>query len=493
MHQVLNFIAGRFEAPSCGAWLDDVEPATGEAYARLPDSDERDVERAVEAARGVLPEWSRVPAGERGRILSRVADLIERDLESLARAESIDAGKPIRLARTMDIPRAAANFRFFAGAVQQWSSQSHRMELPGESGRSIAALNYTLRQAVGVAGLISPWNLPLYLLTWKIAPAIACGNTCVCKPSELTPMTAHLLCSLLNEAGLPPGVVNMVHGTGARAGAALVAHREIRAISFTGGTATGAAIAGVTAPMFKKLSLELGGKNATLIFDDVDLDAIMGQIVRASFTNQGQVCLCGSRIFVARAIYERFLSRFVAAVDALKLGDPLDEATEQGALISATHLEKVRSYVRLGVQEGGVIANAGTARGAASVAERCSRGFFHAPVVFTNLDPSCRTQQEEIFGPVVSVTPFDSEEQALAWANSTRYGLSASVWTNDLARAHRVAERLDAGTVWVNCWLVRDLRVPFGGVKDSGVGREGGEDAMRFFTESKNVCVKFQM
>jgi aminomuconate-semialdehyde/2-hydroxymuconate-6-semialdehyde dehydrogenase len=491
MPDVRNFINGRFADATGNAWLDTVEPATGRVYGRLPDSDERDLAAAVAAAEAAFPAWSVTPVAERSKILFRLADLIERDLEPLARAESIDTGKPIRLSRTMDIPRAAANFRFFAGAVLHARTDLHRTELPASTGGGVA-LNYTLRQPVGVVGLISPWNLPLYLLTWKIAPAIAVGNTCVCKPSELTPMTAHMLASLIIEAGLPPGVVNIVHGVGAKAGASLVAHPRVSAISFTGGTATGAAIARAAAPIFKKLSLELGGKNPTIIFDDADLDEIMPQIVRASFTNQGQVCLCGSRILVAQRIYDAFLSRFTAAAAALRIGDPLDESTDFGSLISRAHLDKVRSYVDLAQKEGGaLLLGARRPNERLTLPPRCQEGFFHPPVIITNLPPTCRTQQEEIFGPVVIVTPFGSEDEAIALANNTPYGLAASLWTRDLSRAHRVAERVQAGTVWVNCWLIRDLRVPFGGVKHSGIGREGGEEALRFFTESKNVCVKY--
>lgn len=486
MQSIPNLIAGQFVEPASGAWLDVVEPATGAVYAKLADSDERDVAAAVAAGEAAFPAWSRMPVAERSKILVRLADLIERDLEALARAESIDTGKPIRLARTMDIPRAAENFRFFAGAMLQAKSEMYRTDLPGGA----VAMNNTLRQPVGVVGLISPWNLPLYLLSWKIAPAIATGNTCVCKPSEVTPMTAHMLASLLNEAGLPAGVVNIVHGLGAKAGAALVAHPSVRAISFTGGTATGTALARVAAPMFKKLSLELGGKNPNVIFDDVDLEEVVPQAVRAAFTNQGQICLCGSRIFVARRVYDEFLLRFTAATGALKIGDPLDDTTEFGSLVSHAHLEKTRSYVELATQERGTVIAGGGDR-ALALPARCAKGFFHPPTVITGLPPTCRTQQEEIFGPVVTVTPFDSEDEAIALANGTVYGLSASVWTRDISRAHRLAERLHAGTVWVNCWLIRDLRVPFGGVKQSGVGREGGDEALRFFTEAKNVCIRY--
>lgn len=523
-----NFIDGEFREARSRATLPTVEPATGEPWGLLADSDARDIDDAVNAATAAFPAWSRTPADERAGYLATIAELIERDLPAIAECESRDTGKPITLARTMDAPRAAANFRFFAGAIRHWRSESYRTETPAPAGAAPAdprgteapgaiarpaaslvssgavALNHVLRQPLGVVGLISPWNLPLYLLSWKIAPAIAAGNTCVCKPSELTPMTAQRLAELIVEAGLPRGVVNIVHGTGAKAGAALVAHPEVGAISFTGGTATGRAISAVAAPMFKKLSLELGGKNATVIFDDTDLDEMLPQIVRASFTNQGQVCLCGSRIFVERGLYARFLTRFVEAVRALKIGDPGDPGTQQGALISAAHLEKVRSYVELAKQEGGRIecggkppplpvggAPAGYAPAPSGAGARRCAGYFFEPTVATGLSPGCRVQQEEIFGPVATVTPFDTEAQAIEWSNCTPYGLSASVWTRDGSRAMRIAERLEAGTVWINCWLLRDLRVPFGGVKQSGVGREGGEEALRFFTEAKTVCVKY--
>lgn len=472
--RLANFIAGEFCPPASGAYFDDVDPATGEAFAEVPDSDERDIDVAASAARKAFPAWSRMPVAERSRLLLRLGDLIEQNAEELAGLEARDGGKPITLARRLDIPRAAANFRFFATAILHSSSEAHVTDA--------AALNYTLRQPIGVAGLISPWNLPLYLLSWKIAPAIAAGNTCVAKPSEMTPLTANRLAELSLEAGIPPGVINIVHGFGQKAGRALTTHPDVPVISFTGGTVTGAAIAANAAPRFKKLSLELGGKNPNLIFSDADLGEAVSTSIRSSFWNQGEICLCGSRIFVERSIHDEFVDRFVAATKKLRVGDPSDDRTDVGALISQAHLEKVTGYIELAKQEGGTIVTGGNRVG--------RRGYFVEPTVITGLGCDCRVLQEEIFGPVVTVTPFDGEEQAIAFANSSRYGLSATVWTRDLQRAHRVAAAIDSGTVWINCWLLRDLRVPFGGMKESGVGREGGFESLNFFTEAKNVCVK---
>ncbi len=472
--QLANFIGGEKTPPRSGTWLDDVNPATEEVIAQIPDSDGSDVDDAVAAAKAAFPAWSGTPAAERSRLLLKLADLLEANLEELARTESIDNGKTISLARRLDIPRAVLNFRFFATAILHQAGEAHATDA--------AALNYTLRQPLGVVGLISPWNLPLYLLSWKIAPAVASGNTCVAKPSELTPLTAYRLGELVNEAGIPPGVINIVHGLGGKAGRALTCHDDVAAISFTGGTVTGAAVAANAAPRFKKLSLELGGKNPNLIFADADLDDAVATTVRSSFWNQGEICLCGSRIFVERSIHDRFVERFAAATGKLRIGDPLDETTDIGALISAAHLEKVTGYIELAKKEGGTIVSGGRR------AER--KGYFVEPTIITGLGCDCRVLQEEIFGPVVTVTPFDDEEEAIAFANSTRYGLSSTVWTSNLKRAHRVAAGLDAGTVWVNCWLLRDLRVPFGGMKESGVGREGGFESLNFFTEAKNVCVK---
>jgi aminomuconate-semialdehyde/2-hydroxymuconate-6-semialdehyde dehydrogenase len=468
MIRLSNFIGGEFVPPRSGNYIDDVAPSTEEVIAQIPDSDTRDIDDAVHAARKAFPGWSRTPAAERSCLLLKLADLIEKNFDELAQLEADDCGKPLSLARTLDIPRAIANFRFFATAIQHQASEAHITD-------SIA-INYTLRQPLGVVGLISPWNLPLYLLSWKIAPAIASGNTCVAKPSEMTPLTANRLAELSNEAGIPPGVINIVHGFGGKAGRALTAHDDVAAISFTGGTLTGAAVAANAAPGFKKLSLELGGKNPTVVFADADLDQAIPTALRASFWNQGEICLCGSRIFVEQPVYDAFVDRFVPMTRDLRLGE------DYGALISAAHLEKVLRYIDLAKEEGGTIVAGGN---------RVDRkGYFVEPTVITGLGTECRVLQEEIFGPVVTITPFRDEAEAIAFANSTRYGLSSSVWTRDLSRAHRVAAAIESGTVWINCWLLRDLRVPFGGMKESGVGREGGFESLNFFTEAKNVCVK---
>src|SRR3954466_8542515 len=479
MPQIRNFIDGKFTEPVGGKYLDNIEPATGKPYSLVPDSDARDVELAVAAAEKAFPGWSKTSAADRSRLLLRIADLIERDLEKLARVESIDTGKPLSLARSLDIPRAASNFRFFATAILHTENEAHVTDG--------VAFNYTLRQPRGIAGLISPWNLPLYLLSWKIAPAIAVGNTAIAKPSELTPMTAFLLGEICTEAGLPNGVLNVVQGTGPNVGAPITAHPKVGTISFTGGTVTGRKVAEAAAPVFKKVSLELGGKNPNIIFADADLNAAIAGSVRSSFANQGQVCLCGSRVFVERAIYQDFFDRFLRKTEQLKLGDPLDEKPDQGAIVSKPQLDKVKFYVELAQKEGGQIALGG--RAPDSINERCRDGYFFPPTVLTDLPVSCRTNREEIFGPVVTITPFDSEDEVIGYANDNDYGLASSVWTQNLSRAHRVAEKIHTGTVWINCWLVRDLRVPFGGMKQSGVGREGGEEALRFFTEPKNVCI----
>ncbi len=476
---IQNYIDGKYVDPVNGQWIDNVEPATGKAYGRIPDSDADDVQLAVDAAKKAFPIWSAMSTKERSDIMMAVSAGIEKRLPELAAAESRDNGKPLKLATRVDIPRARDNFAFFATAILHDASETHDM---GESG-----FNYTLRRPIGVAACISPWNLPLYLFTWKIAPALAAGNTVVAKPSEVTPVTAALLGEICTEAGMPPGVLNIVHGLGGKVGAELTKHPDIPAISFTGGTSTGQTIARTAAPMFKKLSLELGGKNPNIIFADCDFDEMLKTTVQSSFANQGQICLCGSRIFIERPIYEKFKKAFVEKVSQLRVGPPSEDSTQVGALVSKPHIEKVMSYVELAKEEGGTILTGGER---VQMDGEYSEGFYMRPTVIEGLEYTCRTNQEEIFGPIVTLTPFDTEEEVLTMANSTSYGLAATIWTSNLKRAHRVGAQVESGIIWVNCWLVRDLRTPFGGMKNSGVGREGGFEALHFFTESRNICVK---
>jgi len=479
MQKILNYINGELIEPVSKSYFDNFDPSTAMAYSHCPDSDERDVELAVKAAEAAFESWSLMPAEKRSRILLRISELMEKNLDKLALAESIDQGKPVWLAKTGEIPRAISNIHFFATAIEHFASEAHPM---GDH-----AINYTLRTPIGIVGCISPWNLPLYLFTWKIAPALAAGNCVVAKPSEITPMTAFLFSEICIEAGLPKGVLNIVHGLGPKVGSAITSHHNIKAISFTGGTKTGAEIAKVAAPMFKKLSLELGGKNANIIFADCDFDKMISETVRSSFLNQGEICLCGSRIFVERPIYEKFKTAFIEKVKLQLVGDPLDDKTKIGAIVSKPHFDKILSYIELAKQERGNILVGGKK---VDVNGRCENGWFIEPTVIEGLSYDCRTNQEEIFGPVVTIMPFDTEEEVLQYANSTQYGLASILWTENLTRAHRVANKIKSGIVWINCWLLRDLRTPFGGMKQSGVGREGGWEALRFFTEQKNVCVK---
>lgn len=480
MEYLNNYIDGNYADPVADDWLDLYNPSNGEVYGKLAKSKKADVENAYKAAAKAFPSWSNTTIDERSKILIKVADLIEQNLDKLAEAESMDNGKPLSLAKAVDIPRASSNFRFFGNAITQFASEAHESV-------GMNTMNFTLRQPIGVVGCISPWNLPLYLFTWKVAPAIASGNCVVAKPSEVTPLTAFLLGEILTEAGLPKGVLNIVQGIGPETGQAIVEHPNIKAISFTGGTKTGEHIARTAAPMFKKLSLELGGKNPNLIFADCDYDKMLATTVRSSFANQGQICLCGSRIFVERKIYSKFKSDFVAKVTALKVGDPSKADTNIGALVSKEHLEKVQSYIALTEDGGGTILSGGNR----VTVKAMEQGYYLEPTIIEVTSNNCKLNQEEIFGPVVTIMPFDTEEEAIAMANDVKYGLSATLWTSNINRTMRVSKEIEAGIVWVNTWLNRDLRTPFGGVKQSGVGREGGFEALKFFTEAKNVCVSW--
>jgi aminomuconate-semialdehyde/2-hydroxymuconate-6-semialdehyde dehydrogenase len=480
MIKIQNYINGQYENPISNEWIDNYCPAKGEVYGQIPNSSKEDVDNAYIAAKSAFPSWSQTTLEERSRILIKISELLEANLQRFAEAESKDNGKPISLAKEVDIPRAASNFRFFGNAITQFASESH--ESVGQD-----VINYTLRQPIGVVGCISPWNLPLYLFTWKIAPAIAAGNCVVAKPSEVTPMTAYLLGDILNEAGLPKGVLNIIHGLGTTNGQAIIEHPDIKAISFTGGTATGAHIAKTAAPMFKKLSLELGGKNPNIIFADCDYGDMLETTVRSSFSNQGQICLCGSRIFVESTIYDKFKKDFVEKVKQLKVGHPSEATTNIGALVSKPHLEKVLSYIEIAKNEKGKILCGGnrvTVKG-------FENGYYLEPTIIEVQTDECSVNQEEIFGPVVTIMPFETEDEVLQMTNKVKYGLSATLWTNDLKRTIRMSNQIQAGIVWVNTWMMRDLRTPFGGVKASGVGREGGFEALRFFTEAKNVCIKY--
>ncbi len=474
-----NYIDGNLIAPLSSKFIDCINPATAEVFAQIPDSNEKDVELAVNAAKKAFATWSKTTTEERFKILNRIADLIDENLETLALAETNDNGKPLWLSTKVDIPRASSNFRFFATGIMHFAAESHSM--------TDKAINYTLRNPIGIVGCISPWNLPLYLFTWKIAPALAAGNCVIAKPSEVTPITSFLLSKICIEAGLPAGVLNIIHGNGPNCGEAIVKHKDIKAISFTGSTRAGERIASIAAPMFKKLSLELGGKNPNIIFADCDWDKMMRTTIQSSFSNQGQICLCGSRILIEESIYEEFKEEFIKKVKALTVGDPLNENAKQGAVVSKLHFDKVMSCIELAKQEGGKILCGGNP---VKLEGRCADGYFIEPTVIEGLGANCKTNMEEIFGPVVTLQSFKTEDEALQLANTSNYGLAATIWTQDISKANRVAAKVESGIIWINCWLLRDLRTAFGGMKNSGIGREGGWEALRFFTETKNVCIE---
>jgi len=479
MLKIQNFINGELIQPNFGDYFDNSTPVTGKVYSQIPDSDETDIDSAVASAKEAFKTWSKLPQKERYDHIMRLADEIEAHFDELVEAESKDNGKPEWLARAVDIPRASENFRFFATASLHFDSEIHEMD-----GK---ALNYTLRQPVGVVGCISPWNLPLYLLTWKIAPALAAGNTVVAKPSEVTPMTAFLFSKICQKIHFPKGVLNIVHGFGHKAGDALSRHVDVPIVSFTGGTATGEKIAAVAAPMFKKISLELGGKNPNIVFEDAEFNKSVDMAVKAAFSNQGQICLCGSRLFVQDSLYKKFRDSFVEKTKSLKVGNPKNDDSNLGAVVSKQHMEKILECIELAKSEGGEILTGGNRL---ILDGDLSEGYYIEPTIIEGLSHSCKTNQEEIFGPVVSIIPFTNESEVIEMANSTKYGLSASLFTRDISRAHRVAAAIDSGVVWVNTWMLRDLRIPFGGMKNSGVGREGGFKSLEFFTEPKNVCIK---
>ena len=478
MQKILNYINGELVEPVSGKYFENFNPATGKAYSLVPDSCADDINIAVSYAKSAFNDWSRTTIKYRSDLLMSLANKIEEYSEELILAESIDNGKPESLARLVDIPRASENFRFFATAVLHFASEVHDMD-----GK---ALNYTLREPVGVAACISPWNLPIYLLTWKIAPALAAGNTVVAKPSEITPMTAFILSKICKEIDFPAGVLNIVHGVGSNMGDALTTHPDTPIVSFTGGTETGKHISRLAAPMFKKLSLELGGKNPNIVFADANFDKAVAMAVKAGFSNQGQICLCGSRLFIEKTIYERFKKALIEKTSKLKVGNPKDDV-DLGAVVSLDHMNKILSKIDQAKKEGGKILIGGKRK---VLPDGFSDGYYVEPTIIEGLSHTCEVNQEEIFGPVLTLIPFDSEEDVIKMANSTKYGLSASIFTEDISKGHRVAAQIKSGVVWINTWLLRDLRIPFGGMKQSGVGREGGFKSLQFFTEPKNVCLK---
>ena len=480
---ILNYIDGQFVRGK--REFPDVNPADGSVIAQVTEADQGLVDDAVSAARRALRgEWGRLGVRNRAARLHKIADAIEARFDCFVAAEVADTGKPVALASKLDVPRAAANFRAFADLIKTAGLESFQTETP--DGKS--ALNYAVRKPLGVVGIITPWNLPLLLLTWKVAPALACGNAVVVKPSEETPATATLLAEVMKEAGIPDGVYNVVHGFGPNsAGEFLTQHPDVNAVTFTGESQTGAAIMKTVAAAVKPVSFELGGKNAAIVFDDCDFEDAVGGIAEAVFLNTGQVCLCAERVYVERGIFDRFVEALKRKAETLQIGSPLEKTTDLGPLISAQHREKVLSYYRLAREEGAAVVTGG---GIPQFGNALDKGFYVDPTIYTGLKESARCVKEEIFGPVCHVAPFDTEEEAVSMANDTKYGLAASIWTTNLKRGHRVAQQMNVGITWVNCWFLRDLRTPFGGVGLSGIGREGGMHSLNFYSELNNVCIR---
>ncbi len=481
MKNILNYINGELVPPKKTKYLNVYNPANGKIYAKCPNSDNSDLKDAINSAKKAHSKWKNLTNENRRDILFKIADELEKNKEKFALAETIDNGKPINDSQTIDIPRSINNLKFYASAVINNSSESHSL--------GHRAINYTLRDPIGIVACISPWNYPLHLLTWKIAPALAMGNCVIAKPSEITPMTAYLFSKICIKVGLPKGVLSILHGTGENIGDKIVRHPDIKAISFTGGTKTGKIINSSASPLLKKVSLELGGKNPTIIFEDCNYKQMLKTTVRSSFGNQGQICLCGERIFIQSSIYDKFKKDFIVETEKLKIADPRNQKTEQGAIVSEQHYNKILAYLDSAKQNGAIFLTGGKAK---KIKGECSNGWYIEPTIIENLSRNSKCYSEEAFGPVTSIYKFETKKEAIDLANETNYGLAASIWTSNLRSAHQVAKSINFGIVWVNSWNLRDLRTPFGGMKDSGLGREGGNESLSFFSEPKNVCINYE-
>tara|TARA_B100001996_G_C18662325_1_gene593550 strand:- start:248 stop:1690 length:1443 start_codon:yes stop_codon:yes gene_type:complete len=478
VEKIHNFINGEFYPANSNNYLDVFEPATGQVYAKVTDSNSDDILYAVKSAQSAFDRWSNLSIEKRSNYLINISNEIENRLDEFAEYESRDTGKPISLARSIDIPRAISNFRFFANFGLSFQSEYYL--------NSDQSKNRVVRYPLGVVGCISPWNLPLYLFTWKIAPALIVGNTVLAKPSELTPYSAYKLGEICKKIELPPGVLNIIHGRGETVGDSIVTHPSIKAISFTGGTKTGKLIANQSSSSFKKISLEMGGKNPAIVFDNYNYDKMLETMVKSSFSNQGQICLCSSRLLIEKSMYDQFKIDFIEKVKNLRIGDPNNFDTEYGAISSLEHFDKIMNYISLAKKSSGTVLIGGNS---VKIDGRCDGGWFIEPTIIEGLSNLNKINKDEIFGPVVTLQKFTTEEEAINLANETDYGLSATIWSKDKIKANRVADQIDAGIIWINSWLIRDLRTPFGGMKQSGLGREGGEDVLLFFTETKNICM----